>query len=108
VFVPRDLVGATLANLADNGQIAISVARPADHKALQIKGHAVAVGDATEADRAVQELYRGALVEQLAMVGMARAFGRRLAWWPSVAIQVAVAEVFVQTPGPGAGARFKP
>ncbi len=37
---------------------------------------------------------------------MPRAIARRMIWWPSVAIEIEVADVFVQTPGPGAGARL--
>jgi hypothetical protein len=106
VFVPRALLGETLANLQDNGQIAVSFARPSDDKTMQVKGRASGVRDAVEADRPVQELARGGLVEQLAGVGMPRAIGRRMTWWPSVAIDIEVADVFVQTPGPGAGARL--
>jgi len=103
VFVPRVLLGATLANLEDNGQVAISLTRPSDEKSLQIKGRARAVREASEADRSIQELSRGAMVEQLAVVGMPRSLTRRMAWWPSVAIDVDVSEVFLQTPGPDAG-----
>jgi predicted pyridoxine 5'-phosphate oxidase superfamily flavin-nucleotide-binding protein len=103
VFVPESLAGITLANIANNGRVAMSITRPTNTVSMQIKGHAVAVRDAVAADAAVQEQYRGALVEQLAMVGLPRAVTRRLRWSPSVAIEVAVEEVFVQTPGPGAG-----
>jgi hypothetical protein len=106
VFVPRSLVGATLTNLEDNGQIAVSFARPSDEKTMQVKGQARKVREATEADRPILELSRGGFVEQMAVVGTPRAVTRRMAWWPSVAIDIDVADVFVQTPGPGAGARL--
>ena len=106
VFVPQALAAATLVNLEDNSQVAISVTRPSDDISMQIKGRAVAVRETTDADRAAQEQFRGALVEQLAIVGLPRAITRRMAWCPSVAIQVDVDDVFVQTPGPGAGRRF--
>jgi hypothetical protein len=107
VFVPRALAGATLANLEDNGQVAINFARPSDDKTMQVKGRSRGVREATDADRPTQELARGGLVEQLAGVGLPRALGRRMTWWPSVAIDIEVADVFVQTPGPGAGARLR-
>jgi hypothetical protein len=106
IFVPRALAAPTLANLEDNGQVAISVTRPSDDISMQIKGRAVVVGEATDADRAAQEQFRGGLVEQLAFVGLPRTITRRMAWWPSVVIKVQVEDVFVQTPGPGAGRRF--
>lgn len=106
VFVPRAMSRATLVNLAANGQIAVNVVRPSDDKTIQIKGRARAVRDATDSDRAMQESQRGALVEQLAVVGLPRAIGRRITWWPSVAIEIDVDDVFVGTPGPDAGKRL--
>src|SRR4051794_4352615 len=38
VFLPAAVSPPTLANLRDNGQIAVSLVRPSDHRALQIKG----------------------------------------------------------------------
>jgi hypothetical protein len=42
-------------------------------------------------------------MEQLAAVGVSRTLSRRVAWFPSVAIEVRVSEMFEQTPGPNAG-----
>lgn len=106
VFVPQALAEATLANLRDNGQIAVNIVRPSDDKSMQLKGRAVAVRDASEADRVTQEQQRSGLVEQLAFVGLPRAIARRMTWWPSVAIDIEVNDVFDATPGPEAGQRM--
>ncbi|HEY0706469.1 MAG TPA: pyridoxamine 5'-phosphate oxidase family protein [Polyangia bacterium] len=106
VFVPKAVADATLANLRDNGQIAVNIVRPSDDKSVQVKGHARAVRDATDSDRVLQEQQRSGLVEQLAFVGLPRVIARRMAWWPSVAIDIDVDDVFVATPGPGAGERL--
>ena len=106
LFIPRDIVGPTLRNLEDNGLIAATFARPCDHKTIQLKGRFLGVRDSAPADRELQEMYRGAYSEQLALIGIPRAYTRRLAWWPSVAIDVEVHEAFGQTPGPGAGNRL--
>jgi len=103
VFVSRALLGATLANIEDNGQVAVTLTRPSDEHSLQIKGRGRMVRDATDADRSIQEQLRGAKVEQLANIGMPRPLARRMAFWPSVAIDIDVTDVFVQTPGPTAG-----
>jgi hypothetical protein len=108
VFVARALLGATLPNIEHNGQVALCLTRPSDHQSMQIKGRARAVRDAGDADRSGQEQLRGALVEQLAGVGMLRAVARRMAFWPSVAIDIDVTDVFVQTPGPTAGLPLTP
>lgn len=103
VFVPRALAGATLANIANNGHLAVTATRPSDHKSMQFKGTARGVHDAADTDRPLLEMLRGAMIEQLATFGMPRTITRRLTFWPSVAIEIDVNDVFVQTPGPGAG-----
>jgi hypothetical protein len=106
VFLAKTLAETTLRNLADNGQIAVTFCRPIDHNSVQLKGRCTGVRDSGPADREVQEVYRGAFAEQLAAFGLPRAVTRRFAWWPSVAIDIEVDEVFGQTPGPGAGERI--
>jgi hypothetical protein len=38
VFVVTDLAGTLLDGFADNGQIAVALSRPIDHRTLQLKG----------------------------------------------------------------------
>jgi hypothetical protein len=103
IYLPRVGADLTLRNLADNGQIAATFCRPIDHRTVQLKGRSVAVRETGPDDREIQQRHRGALVEQLALVGVPRALTRRFRWWPSVAIEVDVTQAFTQTPGPGAG-----
>jgi hypothetical protein len=108
VYLPAlpALSEATLRNIEDNGQVAITLTRPSDHKSVQVKGRALRVRQGNEADREIQTIHRAALVEQFAGIGVPRATTRRLVWWPSVAVEVEVSEVFAQTPGPGSGERI--
>lgn len=103
VYLPEALSASTLANLRDNGEIAVTMVRPRDHRAVQIKGRSIDIRPSGEDDRERQLVCRAALVEQLAAVGVPRTAARRLTWWPSVAVCVKVSDVFAQTPGPGAG-----
>ncbi len=103
VYVPEVMAAATLRNVKANGQLAVNLSRPTDHKCVQLKGRAIGVRSSTEADRHVQSLARSALIEQFAAIGIPRAASRRLIWWPSVAIEMTVEHVYQQTPGPGAG-----
>jgi hypothetical protein len=103
VYLPEALSAATVANLRDNAQIAITMARPRDHHAVQIKGRSLQIRRSEAADRELQAVCRAALVEQFAWVGIPRSATRRLVWWPSLAVDVEVGDVFVQTPGPQAG-----
>ena len=61
----------------------------------------------TAADAELQQRYLAAFVDQLYMVGVPRALGRRMRTAPSVAVTFEVEEVFAQTPGPGAGRRLE-
>jgi hypothetical protein len=107
VYLPKVNAAATLANLADNGQIAATLTCPPTHRSVQIKGQARgAPRDGSESDRELQEVFRSALVEAFAAVGIPRTLTRGLPWWPSVAVDFSVSGVFTQTPGPSAGARI--
>ena len=108
VFLPEATARPTLTNLAANGRIAVAFSRPLDHRSIQIKGACLGTRPASHDDRSAQERYRAAYFEQLHAVGVARSVARRIAWWPSVAVDVAVTELFEQTPGPAAGRRLSP
>jgi hypothetical protein len=103
VFLPESQCAAACANLADNGRIAVVFSRPEDHKTLQLKGAAVSVHAAGDADRAAMERYRELLVAALGFVGVPPALTCRIDHWPARAVRFRVDGVFVQTPGPGAG-----
>lgn len=103
VYLPQVLAAPTCRNLEDNGEVAVSLIRPSDMKAVQLKGKSLGVRPSTENDRELQLIYRAALIEQMAAVGIPRCATRRLVWWPSLALEITVREVFLQTPGPAAG-----
>ena len=106
LYVPTAAAAATLANLQDNGQVAATLSRPPDHLTVQLKGRCTGVRASTAADRELQEIFRSALVDALATVGIPRALTRGLPWWPSTAVDVEVDGVYTQTPGPDAGQRL--
>ena len=94
----------TLANLRDNGRVAVTLARLADYRTFQLKGRALGVRAARDDERPLIErqheaFARSADFEQLGHVV------RSWASWPCVAIDIHVEQVFAQTPGPGAGQR---
>lgn len=103
VYVPEALAGATRANLEDNAEIALTLTRPHNCVAAQLKGLCVGIRPSDDTDREFQTIFRGALVEAYAFAGVPRSTTRRLAWWPSLALDIAVRDVFTQTPGPRAG-----
>ncbi len=108
VYLPAWAAPRLVADLEQNGRIAIAFSRPISHQTIQVKGRAGSWRASGEADRAVQERYLAALLEQLHAVGLPRSLGRRLHWWPSVAVDVEIEAIFLQTPGPDAGRRLDP
>ncbi|MCB9898119.1 MAG: pyridoxamine 5'-phosphate oxidase family protein [Planctomycetes bacterium] len=103
VFVPAATGTRTLANLEDNGRIAICFSRIADNRTIQLKGRARSVAAARDEDRAVVDRYRGELAQNLAFVGMPPRLSYRISSWPCHAVRVEIETIWVQTPGPGAG-----
>lgn len=103
VFVPQSWGAATVDNLRDNGRIAVSVARVADHRSVQIKGRVVEIREADEAERAFVDSYRERLVPEWGSFGFPPRVLQRLRSWPSHAVRFRVESLYEQTPGPGAG-----
>ncbi|HEY7374456.1 MAG TPA: hypothetical protein VIF57_19990 [Polyangia bacterium] len=107
VFVPASLAPLILDNLRDNGQMAVTLVRPSDHRSLQIKGVWLGERRTTDDDRAFLTRYRDAMLNEMGQVGVPRSVWNRIAWWPSVALRLEVRDAFVQTPGPSAGRRLE-
>ncbi len=106
VFVPAARSERILRDLTGNGRIAVGAAL-ASHEAYQLKGTYVSSRPTDDADRARQEIYRAALLQSALEAGYPEALARRFclgfAYAPGVAITFRAEEVFLQTPGPGAG-----
>jgi hypothetical protein len=103
VYVPVATGQQTIANVATTRRLAIVCSRPTDHSTMQLKGTTSGVRVAREDER---ELVAGRVdqfADALAQLGMPRRVTRRLAHWPAFAIDVAVEEIYEQTPGPQAG-----
>jgi len=103
VYLPEALAQRTCQNLRDNGDIAVTLERPTEVRAFQLKGRSYAIRPSNDRDRELQLVFRAALTEQFAAVGVPRSITRRLVWWPSLAVDVRLREVFSQSPGPSAG-----
>jgi len=104
-YVPKSAPPAVLDDLQSNGQAAISVARPSDDRAVQVKGEFVSLRDAeTSEESFVLAQWKG-FVNQLDMIGF-NASTSTLGWsmWPCVAVKIRVTQIYSQTPGPDAGA----
>jgi hypothetical protein len=105
VYVPKAATPAVLEDLRDNGQAAVSLTRPIDDRAVQVKGVFVSERDADPSEEAFVLGQWQALLSELDAMGLA-AMNSTSSWsmWPCVAITLRVNAVFSQTPGPEAGA----
>lgn len=103
LFLPVATAVATLANLADNGRLAVTFSRPVDHRSIQLKGSAVEVRAAGEEERREVEAYRLAYGAALGHIGLPPRLGARVRNWPCHAVRLRVEALYQQTPGPGAG-----
>ena len=104
-FVTERRSKRILSDLENNGRVAFAAAL-LSHEAYQLKGVYVSSRPASDDDVAFQEAHRAKLCAALCHwypEEFAKAFILGFAFRPSVAITFRVEEVFLQTPGPGAG-----
>ncbi len=98
-----------LSDLENNGRVAFA-AGLLSHEAYQLKGVYLSSRPATDDEIAFQEAHRAKLCASSFHTGFRRSWSRAsfsaLACRPSVAITFRVEEVFLQTPGPGAGTKM--
>lgn len=106
VYLNQALASQAVANLNENGSIAITVSRPYDHRSLQVKGQMIEMHESTAEDRSKQERWLIGFVEHLYIIGLPRSIVRTLQIFPSVAVTMRIEDMFEQTPGPGAGRRY--
>lgn len=103
LFLAQHLAQSTLRNVADNPRLAIQISNPLDHRTVQLKGQVVETREASAEDRSYIEQYVSELAAVVDQIGMPHDRVVRMAQWPAAAITLRVREVFLQTPGPGAG-----
>jgi hypothetical protein len=92
-----------LRDLEDNGQVALAVSRPTDHRSCQLKGTFVESRPVLPDEREEVERQADRFLRELETIGIPRALTSRWNLWPCLALRVRVERVYEQTPGPGAG-----
>jgi hypothetical protein len=103
-YLPKAAGPQVLEDLRTNGQAAVSLTRPTDDRAVQVKGEFVSMRDAEASEQAfVLDQWQG-LLKQLDVIGLAPLTSTST-WqmWPCVAVTIRVTAIFSQTPGPEAG-----
>src|SRR5687767_13379907 len=103
-FIPKAANGSVLDDLQSNGQAALSCTRPADDRAVQVKGEVVSLRDASGDEETFAIAQWQGFLEQLDLIGLPGAGTSSWTMWPCVAVKIRVTALFSQTPGPDAGA----
>ena len=104
LFLPLATAERTLANLRDNGRVAVCTSRAEDHRSIQVKGQLLEIRAARDSERALVERYRKLIAASWGFLGMPTNLTFELACWPCHAVKLGIESIFEQTPGPGAGA----
>jgi hypothetical protein len=106
IFLTDTISRKTIQNLRENGQIAISCARPTDHQACQLKGRLRTIRPTEASERDGRRRWRDDFLGELVAVGIPAALFEALITEPALAVDIEVTDVFHQTPGPGAGEKL--
>lgn len=106
-YVPKIFEPGLGEAAAEKGPFALTVEHIGPHETYQFKGRLAELRPATEADRAVaarcRERFSAAVRGLLPHLADKDAALRSYIAEPAVAVRLAVREIYVQTPGPGAG-----
>jgi hypothetical protein len=110
-LIPAGSADSMVATLQDNGRIAVTLEEVGTHETYQIKGRYVShrplrpseVEIATRTRERLVRAVRGFFADDQLTAAMTASIPV-----PSLAVEIAVDEVFLQTPGPGAGTRVAP
>ena len=108
-WVPAYAAASFDDTLRDNGQVALTLVEPVSHEAYQFKGEHVASDASTPDDLALFEAYKQRLIKHMNEKLCYPAEVMEMAITPpAVTVRIKVREVYLQTPGPGAGKRIAP
>ena len=109
-FVPQPFTVGLLESLRENGELALTVEDFPAHETYQFKGRYVRHRPVQREDIDIVDRIRQRFIKNMRTVfsvvpeAVAGAFISK----PALAVEFEVSEIFVQTPGPGAGARIVP
>lgn len=107
--IPEAFCDGLLRSLNDNRQFALTVEQTGSHETYQFKGEYIDSRSPNEADLAAFEQARERFGKDMnQFFGIDDDASRAYTIKPGVVINFAVKEIFLQTPGPGAGRRLVP
>lgn len=107
IMMPAATSARTIANLRDNGRIAVTCSRPSTYRSIQIKGRCVDIHDTPASDRAWLESYLQSFSADLELVGLPAGVTGRVTVWPALTVTMSIESMFDQAPGPDAGRPYE-
>lgn len=111
ILLRRSANEALLDALLAGSRIAATFSRPADHRSIQLKGSDAALLDTMAADEEILAAQCAGMARELVDAGYSPAFAAvycAYAFSDIVIVAFDPEQIFVQTPGPGAGSRLLP
>jgi len=109
-FIPEEFRPKLIESLHENGELAVTVEEFPSHETYQFKGRYIRDRDVLHDDVEIVDRIRRRFVRSLRPL-MTHAPEEALNAFvakPSLAVEFEVLEVYLQTPGPGAGSRLIP
>jgi len=109
-FIPEEFRPKLIESLQENGELAVTVEEFPSHETYQFKGRYIRDRDVVHDDVEIVDRIRRRFVRSLRPL-MAHAPEEALNAFvakPSLAVEFEVLEIYLQTPGPGAGSRLIP
>ncbi len=102
-FLPTIEAGRTFDNLSHDRRIAVGFTHLLDYRSVQLKGEVLSIRPTTAGERELQAHHKREFTTDAALAGVARALNAQVSYWPSTAVEFRIDEIFMQTPGRGAG-----
>lgn len=108
--IPENYTYQLIENLDENGQFAVTISEVVSHETYQFKGEYIGSRAPQPDDITVFESVRERFAKALSILApsIPVEFGRAHINEPAVVVRCKVREIFLQTPGPGAGRRVYP
>lgn len=103
VFLDAERADRTLANLRENGRMAVTLAYPITHRSVQFKGRLREVAQPSHEDVELVQKHREAFVVVTSLIGDPPEAIRAMWLDDVVRVTMDIEAAFDQTPGPGAG-----
>jgi hypothetical protein len=109
VLIPELFMAHLVDSLQENGEFSLTVGEFPSHETYQFKGRYLRHWPVRPEDHAIVERIRDRLLRSIRHVRIdAERLLNAYVQPPAVAVEFEIREVFVQTPGPGAGGRLVP